>query len=84
MDTRNSGRRWFLLAGLFAGLYFVNVMLRMLFIKQGIAFWRVGDVGEFLLVLGSMTFFVTGLLTIEERPETSAAPTHHDPKGGDS
>ena len=84
MDTRYSGRKWFLLAGLFTALYFFNVLLRMLFIKEGIAIWRVGDVGEFLLVLGSMTFFVTGLLTVEERPETSAAPTHHDPIGGDS
>jgi len=84
MDTRYNGRKWFLLAGLFTALYCFNVLLRMMFIKLGIAIWRVGDVGEFLLVLVAMTFFVTGLLAIEERPEASVAPTHHDPKGGDS
>ena len=84
MGSGNGGRKWFLLAGLFTALFCVNVALRMLFIKEEVAFWRLGDVGEFLLVLVAMLFFVTGLLTIEETPESSAAPTHHDPKGGDS
>ncbi|TSA15204.1 MAG: hypothetical protein D4R74_06800 [Betaproteobacteria bacterium] len=66
-DNRNGARKWFMLAGLFTGLFFVNVALRMLFIKLGIAIWRLGDVGEFLLVLAAMVFFVSGLLSIEEK-----------------
>lgn len=78
MDNGKSGRGWFLLAGLFAGLFAVNVALRMLFIKQDVALWRLGDVGEFLVVLAAMVFFVSGVLAIEETPESSAAPTHDD------
>ncbi len=81
---RGGGRRWFVLASLFSALFAVNVALRMLFIKLGVAIWRVGDVGEFLLVLAAMAFFVSGLLVIEEVPESSASPTYDDPKGGDS
>lgn len=83
IDNRNSGRSWFILAALFAGLFALNVALRMLFIKHGVAIWRLGDVGEFLLVLAAMVFFVSGLLAIEEVPESSASPAHDDPKGGD-
>ena len=86
-ENSRSGRRWFVLAGLFCALYATNVALRMLFIKNDIAIWRLDDVGEFLLVLIAMIFFVTGLLSIEEMqemPESSAAPPHHDLKGGDS
>jgi hypothetical protein len=36
-------------------------------VKLGVAVWRLGDVGEFLLVLGCMTFFVAGLVADEER-----------------
>jgi len=84
IDYRNGGRRWFVLAALFAGLFALNVALRMLFIKLGVAVWRLGDVGEFLLVLAAMVFFVSGLLAIGEVPESSALPTHDAPKGGDS
>ena len=78
MDNGKSGRVWFLLAGLFAGLFAINVALRMLFIKQDLALWRLGDVGEFLVVLAAMVFFVSGVLAIEEAPEPSASPTHDD------
>lgn len=84
MSNRNSGRRQFVLAALFAGLFAVNVALRMLFIKLGVAVWRLGDVGEFLLVLAAMVFFVSGLLAIGDAPESSVLPTHDAPKGGDS
>jgi hypothetical protein len=50
------------------GLFVVNVAVRMLFIKQGIAVWRLNDVGEFVLVLVAMAFFVLGLLAAEEAP----------------
>lgn len=84
VDNRNSGRSWFVLASLFSALFAVNVALRMLFIKDGITIWHLGDVGEFLLVLAAMVFFVSGLLSIGEVPESPAAPTHDDQKGGDS
>jgi hypothetical protein len=79
---RPSGRPWFVLAALFTSLFAVNVALRMLFIKQGVAIWRLGDVGEFLLVLVAMAFFVAGLLCIEEPPESPLSTPHKDTQGG--
>ncbi len=65
--------RWlFGLAGGLIVLYALNVGLRIAAIKFGATPWRVGDVGEFLLVLAGMVFFVAGLITDEER---RAAPT---------
>ncbi len=63
---RKPGRLWLLLAALFTSLYALNVGLRMLHIKQGIALWRFDDVGEFVLVLIAMAFFVAGFLAIEK------------------
>ncbi len=63
------GRIWFVLAACCTGLFALNVVSRLLFIKQGIAVWRVNDVGEFLLVLVAMAFFVAGLLIAEEHPD---------------
>ena len=62
---RPPGRIWLVLAALFTGLFVVNVALRMLFIKQHIDIWRLNDVGEFLLVLVAMAFFVAGILRAE-------------------
>jgi hypothetical protein len=84
MDKSKSGRPWFVLAGLFAGLFAVNVALRILFIKFHISIWRLGDIGEFLLVLVAMAFFVSGVLSIEEVTESSATPIHDNPQGGHS
>ena len=64
--ARRRGRIWLVLAAVFTGLFVLNVAMRMLFIKQGIALWRLNDVGEFLLVLVAMAFFVLGLLMAEE------------------
>jgi len=64
--ARPRGRIWLVLAAVFTGLFVLNVAMRMLFIKQGIELWRLNDVGEFLLVLVAMAFFVLGLLTAEE------------------
>ena len=50
------------------GLFVLNVALRMLFTKHGIAVWRLNDVGEFVLVLVAMAFFVLGLLAAEKAP----------------
>lgn len=84
MDNGKSGRGWFLLAGLFVALFALNVALRLLFIKYHISIWRLGDVGEFLLVVVAMAFFVSGVLSIEEVTESSATPTHDNPQGGHS
>lgn len=73
-NARHS-RGWFALAAVLIGLFALNVGLRMLFIKQEVAIWRVGDVGEFLLVLAAMASFVAGLLCIQEPPASSASPT---------
>jgi hypothetical protein len=82
MDVSRSGRPWFVLAGLFAALYCVNVALRILFIKFHVSIWRLGDVGEMLLVLVAMALFVSGALSIEETAEPPAAPTNDNPLGG--
>jgi hypothetical protein len=77
--TATSGTRW--LFGIAAGLlllYALNMGLRIAAVKLGVAPWRLGDVGEFLLVLSSMAFFVAGLVADEER---HAAPTDEE---GDS
>ena len=62
------GRGWLALAALCMGLFVLNVALRMLFTKHGIAVWRLNDVGEFVLVLVAMAFFVRGLLAAEKAP----------------
>lgn len=79
---RPGGRPWFLLASLFTAAFALNVAVRMLEVKRGLSIWNVGDVGEFLLVLVAMVFFVFGLLCVEERPESSVSPAHKDVKGG--
>ncbi len=63
---KRGGRLWLTLAAIFTGLFTLNVVLRMLFIKLGIVVWRLDDVGEFLLVLVAMAFFVLGALAVEE------------------
>lgn len=69
-----SGRLWLALAALFTGLFVLNVALRMLFIKQGVVIWRLNDVGEFLLVLAAMAFFVLGLLAAEKTASSVSQP----------
>lgn len=66
-SDRPRGRLWLVLAAVFTGLFMLNVVSRMLFIKQGIALWRLNDVGEFLLVLVAMAFFVIGILAAEKQ-----------------
>lgn len=65
---RPRGRLWLVLAAIFMGVFVLNVASRMLFIKQGIALWRLNDVGEFLVVLVAMAFFVLGILAAEKAP----------------
>jgi hypothetical protein len=65
---RPRGRIWLALAGIFTGLFVLNGALRLLQVKQAVAVWHLNDVGEFLLVLVAMAFFVLGLLTAEKAP----------------
>ena len=58
--------RWlFGIAALLVLLYVGNIALGMLAAKTGAAVWRLNDVGEFLLVLSCMAFFVAGLVLDE-------------------
>jgi hypothetical protein len=80
-DTRatRSGTRWlFGTAAFLMLLYALNIALGMLAVKLGHVVWRLGDVGEFLLVLSCMAVFVAGLIADEE--EQAAEPG----EGGDS
>ena len=77
--------RWmFAIALALFALYAINVALGMLAVKAGATMWRVGDVGEFLLVLSCMAFFVAGLVADEKREETSPDETgkHNAIRGG--
>jgi len=60
-------RRLFALAGVLLVLYALNVAAGMAAVKLGVSMWRLGDVGEFVLVLAAMAVFVAGLLVNEER-----------------
>ena len=67
-DATAPAPRWlFGIAGTLIALYVLNVGLRIAFVKFGAAPWRLNDVGEFLLVLLSMVFFVAALIVDEER-----------------
>ena len=68
MKTSSTGplrRVPFVISGLLLTLYVVNMAARIAHIKFGADVWSVGDVGEFLLVLLCMVFFVAGLLVLE-------------------
>ncbi|MEO8566332.1 MAG: hypothetical protein ABI541_08095 [Betaproteobacteria bacterium] len=65
-------------------LYVLNIALGMLAVKAGVTTRRVGDVGEFLLVLSCMAFFVAGLVADEKRQDASpdGEDGPHETKGG--
>jgi hypothetical protein len=65
---RAPGRTCLAMAAALVCLFVLNVTTRMLFVKQGITIWRLNDVGEFLLVLVAMAFFVAGILASEKKP----------------
>jgi hypothetical protein len=66
--TTKATPRWlFGIAATLLVLYAMNIVLRIAAVKFGADTWRVGDVGEFLLVLAGMVFFVAGLIADEER-----------------
>lgn len=62
-------KRWlFGIALALLTVYALNIVLGMLAVKSGLATWRMGDVGEFVVVLACMAFFVAGLVADEKRP----------------
>lgn len=71
--TTTHSTQWiFAIAASLGVLYALNIALGMLAVKSGWATWRLGDVGEFLLVLSCMAFFVAGLIANET--ELATAP----------
>lgn len=70
-------RRLFAVAAVLLLLYALNIVLGMLAVKAGLGRSRLGDVGEFLLVLACMAFFVAGLIVGEEEKATTG-------RGGES
>lgn len=71
----------FQIAGLLLALYVVNMAARVADIKFGAHVWSVGDVGEFLLVLLCMVFFVAGLLALED-PDSPVDVMNKPTQGG--
>lgn len=65
---RNGGRVFFLLAAGFLIAYGLNVLAGLAAARLGWTLPRLGDVGEFLLVLIGMASFVTGLFCLENEP----------------
>ena len=55
-------------AAILLALYAVNIGLGIADVKLHASRWRLGDVGEFVLVLCGMAFFVAGLMVDELAP----------------
>jgi hypothetical protein len=71
---RRRGRIPFTLATIGMLLYFANIATGMVAVKLGWQVVRFNDVWEFLIVLISMIFFVSGLLAVEgQRPDEPKA-----------
>lgn len=70
--ARNGGRVFFWFSAGFLLAYALNVLAGLAATRLGWALPRIGDVGEFLLVLTGMLCFVTGLFCLEDR--ASEAP----------
>ena len=63
MNSRFAGRNWYRLAFALAASYTLYVIAGKVAQKLGVALpFKLGDVGEFLLVLAAMAAFVNGIL----------------------
>lgn len=62
--SKGRGQPWFGIAALLLLGYAYNVAARIAQVKFALPLWHVGDVGECVLVLLSMSFFVAGVLAI--------------------
>ena len=69
----------FVVAGLLLTLFAANMAARIAQVQFAANVWSVGDVGEFLLVLLCMVFFVAGLLTLEAHRGTLGPGGAHAP-----
>ncbi len=75
--------RWlFGIAGVLVAFYALNVGLRIAVVKFGASMWRLNDVGEFMLVLAGMVFFVAALIVDEERTAAADAEVESNPTQG--
>jgi hypothetical protein len=83
METPRTLRRIpFAIACLLFALFAANMAARIAQIKFAANVWSVGDVGEFLLVLLCMVFFVAGLLTLEANDQDSPVDAVKPKQGG--
>lgn len=67
----------FAISGLLLAAFLANMALRIARIKYGADVVSFGDVGEFVLVLLCMVFFVAGLLVVEASAPSSR--NHNSP-----
>ena len=63
------------IALLLLAAYAANIGLSIADVKLHARAWRLGDVGEFVLVLFAMAFFVAGLMFDEQAPAASGDET---------
>ncbi len=82
VTLRTVRRMTFATAGLLLVLFAANMAARIAHIKFAADVWSVGDVGEFLLVLLCMVFFVAGLLTLEAHASDSPVDAVKPRQGG--
>ncbi len=63
MSANRASRRWYAVAAALIGFYCIYVVLGKIGQKSGFAVpLKLGDVGEFLVVLAGMAAFVAGLM----------------------
>ncbi len=63
MNANRASRRWYAVAVSLIGFYCIYVVLGKIGQKSGFAMpLKLGDVGEFLVVLAGMAAFVAGLM----------------------
>ena len=72
----------FAIAAVLLALFAANMAARIAQIKFAADVWSVGDVGEFVLVLLCMVFFVAGLLSLEAGSSASPVDVIKPTQGG--
>ncbi len=82
LSMRRRHRVPFVISGILLGLFVVNMGLRIAHVRFGADVFQFDDVGEFLLVLLCMVFFVAGLLALEQATHAPAADESNANQGG--